>query len=129
MSIFENKNNLSKAVVLLRVNQLDPLAEVYVRVGIVPYIEVDNSTLGDDELETLFSQPETTEETDYFANKTIDEQALKDAYQNMIARLEQIQNAGTIPFTQAGFNQVVQAGKDEALYIERIMKVLKTLFT
>lgn len=48
-------------------------------------------------------------------------------YQNMIARLQQIQNAGTIPFTQQGFNQVVQAVKDDALYIERIMKVLRRI--
>ncbi len=54
---------------------------------------------------------------------------LKDAYLTMIARLEQIENAGTIPFTQAGFNQVVQAVKDEALYIERAMKFLKNLLT
>lgn len=54
-------------------------------------------------------------------------QQVKTEYQNMITRLEQIQNAGAIPFTQAGFNQVVQAVKDEALYIERIMKVLNRL--
>lgn len=56
-----------------------------------------------------------------------DLQALKDAYQDMITRLEQIQNAGVVPFTQTGFNQVVQAVKDESLYVERIMKFLKRL--
>lgn len=45
--------------------------------------------------------------------------------QDMINRLNQIQNSGTIPFTQAGFNLVVQAVKDEALYLERIIRVLK----
>lgn len=44
-----------------------------------------------------------------------------------IARLQQIQAAGTIPFSQAGFNQLVAAVKDEALYLERIMKVLARL--
>lgn len=50
---------------------------------------------------------------------------IRTEYLNMITRLEQIQNAGAIPFTQTGFNQVVQAIKDEALYIERIMKAIK----
>lgn len=49
-------------------------------------------------------------------------QNLKDEYLNMIARLEQIQNA--INPTNA---QVIQAIKDEALYIERIMKVVRRL--
>jgi hypothetical protein len=41
-----------------------------------------------------------------------------------ITRLQGIQNAGTIPFTQAGFTQVVNAVKDMALYEEKIIKVL-----
>lgn len=54
----------------------------------------------------------------------IDIEQLREAYVNMIARLEQIQ-AATNP-TNA---QVIQAIKDEALYIERIMKFLKKLLT
>jgi len=57
----------------------------------------------------------------------LDKTQFKQVYQDMLARLQQIQNAGVIPFTQAGFNQVVQAVKDEALYIERIMKVLSRI--
>lgn len=59
----------------------------------------------------------------------VDKSQIKTEYINMIQRLEQIQNSGAIPFTQAGFNQVVQAVKDEALYIERVMKVIKSLVT
>lgn len=51
-------------------------------------------------------------------------QALQDAYLTMIARLEQIQ-AATSP-TNA---QVIQAIRDEALYIERIMKIIKRMVT
>lgn len=54
----------------------------------------------------------------------IDKQAVKNAYTIMITRLEQIQ-AATSP-TNA---QIVQAVKDEALYIERIIKLLKTILT
>lgn len=54
---------------------------------------------------------------------------VKSEYLNMITRLEQIQNAGAIPFTSAGFNQVVQAVKDESLYIERILKVFRRIAT
>jgi hypothetical protein len=51
-----------------------------------------------------------------------DTQALRDAYVTMINRLEQIQSASNP--TNA---QVVQAIKDEALYLERIMKVLRKM--
>lgn len=73
-------------------------------------------------------QPDYIPTADDLAEQA-DLQQARDAYQTMITRLEQIQNAGTIPFTQTGFNQVVQAVKDEALYIERIMKVLKSILT
>lgn len=55
-------------------------------------------------------------------NTDIDLSQLKTEYQNMIARLEQIQAA--VNPTNA---QIVQAIKDEALYIERIMKTIKKL--
>lgn len=61
-------------------------------------------------------------------DKNLREQ-IKAEYINMINRLQQIQNAGAVPFTQAGFNLVVQAVKDEALYIERISKVIKRIIT
>lgn len=54
--------------------------------------------------------------------KRADYQKIKDEYINMINRLEQIQAA--VNPTNA---QVVQAIKDEALYIERIMKFIKRL--
>lgn len=53
-----------------------------------------------------------------------DRAQLRDQYQAMITRLEQIQ-AATNP-TNA---QVIQAVKDEALYIQRLMKVLKNIAT
>ena len=53
-----------------------------------------------------------------------DRSQLKSTYQNMITRLDQIQAASNP--TNA---QIVQAIKDEALYIERIMKVIKTVVT
>jgi hypothetical protein len=52
----------------------------------------------------------------------LDRQALKSAYQTMITRLEAIQAASNP--TNA---QIVQAIKDEALYIERVMKVISRL--
>lgn len=76
-------------------------------------------------IEGPLTQSEITAETERLANI----QQLKDAYSNMITRLEQIQNSGAIPFTQAGFNQVLQAVKDEALYIERVMKFLRSMIT
>lgn len=76
-------------------------------------------------LSAPISQAETDAETQRLANIA----TLTAAYQDMVTRLSQIQNASAIPFTQAGFNQVVQAVKDEALYIERVMKVLKRLIT
>ena len=54
----------------------------------------------------------------------IDLQQLKDAYMTMVNRLEQIQAAGNP--TNA---QLVQAIKDEALYIERVMKVIRIMVT
>lgn len=51
----------------------------------------------------------------------------RDEFISMVNRLEQIINSGTIPFTQAGFNQVVQAVKDDALYSKRILNFLKRL--
>ena len=54
-------------------------------------------------------------------------QAVRTVYQNTITRLEQIQNAGTVPLTVAGFNQVVSAVQDEALAIERILKLLSKM--
>jgi hypothetical protein len=80
----------------------------------------------------LGNSPTPADASVYLAKLDDDKQALLQAkaeYPNMITRLEQIQNAGAIPFTQAGFNQVVQAVKDEALYIERIMKVLRRMLT
>lgn len=51
-------------------------------------------------------------------------QALKSSYQNMITRLEQIQSA-----TNPTNAQVVAAVQDEAIFIERLLKVLKALLT
>lgn len=64
---------------------------------------------------------------DIYVIEKSDLQTLKDLSDTMITRLEQIQNAGAISFNQTGFNQVVQAVKDEALYIERMMKFIKRL--
>lgn len=43
-------------------------------------------------------------------------------YQNMITRLDQIQNVGILTLDQTNFNLVVRAVKDLALYNERILK-------
>lgn len=53
-----------------------------------------------------------------------DKELLKQEYQNMIARLDQIQTVSNP--TNA---QVVSAVKDEALYIERIAKLIKSILT
>lgn len=54
----------------------------------------------------------------------VDMQTVRNAYQDMITRLEQIQAASNP--TNA---QVIQAIRDEALYIERIMKIIKRMVT
>lgn len=75
----------------------------------------------------LGNTPELRSSSEYFARKTselADMQQVKTEYVNMINRLEQIQAA--VSPTNA---QVVQAIKDEALYIERIMKVIRRLVT
>lgn len=134
MRQFDNPFNVSKKNAVFRVRNLDPNAEVETYTvtrldqSIAHYINID-SILADTQLESLFNQAETAAETSYFANDAIDRAQLKAEYQNMINRLEQIQNAGTIPFTQAGFNLLVAAEKDKALYIERIMKFLKQAIT
>ncbi len=64
------------------------------------------------------SPSQITERTNFL----LDKQQLKDQYLTMIARLQQIQ--AVVSPTNA---QVIQAVKDEALYIERIMKVLKRI--
>ncbi len=79
----------------------------------------------------LGNSPASADASIYLAKKNDDKVSIADvkaAYQNMITRLEQIENAGAIPFTVAGFNQVVAAVKDEATYIKRIMKYLKAQF-
>lgn len=55
----------------------------------------------------------------------LDWQTLKTEYQAAVDRLQQIENAGAIPFTQAGFNQVVQAVKDVAKYERFILIYLR----
>lgn len=54
---------------------------------------------------------------------------VKSEYQNMITRLETIETTVSLPFTQNGFNQLVNAVKDEATYIKRIMKVFRRIAT
>jgi hypothetical protein len=56
-------------------------------------------------------------------------QTIATQYETAINRLIAIETAGVIPFTQAGFNQVVQAVKDEAKYIRLIAQALKRLLT
>ena len=58
-----------------------------------------------------------------------DIQTIKDTYITTVARMEQIKNAATPPFTQAGFNLMAQAVRDEAEAIERVYKFLKRLLT
>jgi hypothetical protein len=134
MRQFDNPNNISQAVARLRIRNADPNAEAeayeVTRLDgtIARYINVDSSLL-DAVIQNLFNQAETAEEQTTITNDLTARQQIKAEYSNMVTRLQQIQNAGAIPFTQAGFNQVVQAVKDEALYIERVMKVIKTLVT
>lgn len=52
----------------------------------------------------------------------VDRQSIQNAYFNMIVRLDQIQQA-----TNPTNAQVIDAIQDMALYIERIMKVVKYL--
>lgn len=63
---------------------------------------------------------QATTRTDFYTNQ----QTLQSAYQTMIARLEQIQTT-----TNPTNAQVIQAVKDEALYIERLIKVLRYILS
>lgn len=75
----------------------------------------------------LGNSPTLQDASIYLAKLDADKTALQTArteYQNMITRLEQIQAASNP--TNA---QIVQAIKDEALYIERIMKVIRRILT
>jgi hypothetical protein len=129
MEQIHNISNISPIIGKRRVQAVDESATVTSQKGIVGTFFLIESTIARTTLEGLINPPQTAEEDQYLVDAAADRQQIKDAYINMLARLEQIQNAGAIPFTQAGFNQVVQAVKDEALYIERIMKVIARLIT
>jgi hypothetical protein len=133
--IFDNIHDLQKGTILSRLRTLDTFVDCLpyeVRkadmLTAVSYVAIE-SVLSDDLITSLLSSPITQAETDAIQQNISNVETIKAAYIAMIARLDQIQNAGTIPFTQAGFNQIVQAVKDEALYIERIMKFLKSNFS
>lgn len=55
-------------------------------------------------------------------------QQLRDQYQAALDRLNQIATAGTIPFTQAGYNNLVAAVEDEARYLRIVAKILAKLY-
>jgi len=86
------------------------------------------------ETQATFTRTLTPQEEDIYENlldpgrqarlieQTTSMTQIRSEYQNMITRLEQIQAANNP--TNA---QIIQAVKDEALYIERLMKVLAKL--
>lgn len=74
----------------------------------------------------LFQYFHPTEYAEWQITKA-DMQQIRDLYGAMMNRLGDIENAGTIPFTQQGFTLVVNAVKDEATFQKRILKALKIL--
>lgn len=128
MRIFNNPNQLPQAVAFSRVRTLDLFAEC-IAYNVLDENAVDRryfiaveSDATDLQLLNLFSTAQTEAETTQALQRREYRQAIKDEYQNMITRLDQIQAA--VNPTNA---QVVQAIKDEALYIERIMKEIKNI--
>lgn len=72
---------------------------------------------------TQGNQPEIRDGSEYLAKLETEKQLrtqVKTEFQTMLARLNQIQTA-----TNPTNAQVIQAIKDEALYIERIMRLLR----
>ena len=129
MRQFINNQDLSKRTALLRVRQLEPLAELTIYESsalnppIIKYISID-SILSDTQLENLFNTAETTEESNYFASDAIDRQQLKAEYQATIDQLQNIENA------QSPTNaQVVAAVKYLAKTIRLMLKLLARLIT
>lgn len=98
----------------------ETVSNVPVLLNVVASMIID----GEDSLYTIIGGALSYQDVPVTLDTDIDKQAIRDAYVNMIARLEQIQAASNP--TNA---QIVQAIKDEALYIERVMKVIKTLVT
>jgi len=129
MRQFINNQDLSKRTALLRVRQLEPLAELTIYESsalnppIIKYISID-SILSDTQLENLFNTAETPEESNYFASDAIDRQQLKAEYQATIDQLQNIENA------QSPTNaQVVAAVKYLAKTIRLMLKLLARLIT
>ena len=129
MRQFDNPNNISKAIAILRAQKLDETAEIELYQVTRPdettarYISVD-SNLSDTQLEELFNQAETAEEQAYFADYSIDRQQLKAEYQSTIDQLQNIESA------QSPTNaQVVAAVKYLAKTIRLMLKLLARLIT
>lgn len=126
-----NTYNLPRVIILQRLQALDDDAQVIVA---NVYDELQNTFVSVITVETdqdvttvnnLLQAPLTANESTFQSNYASMRSQIKTEYTNMINRLEQIQGAGSIPFTSAGFAQVVQAVKDEALYQERLLKFVK----
>lgn len=119
-----NTNNISKAIIVKRIHELDNDASVWFSQNfdegtdsIIQVVDTD-SNLDATIINQTIQQSVTQAEIDWLSEI----QSIKLAYQNMITRLEQIQTTSNPTNTQ-----VIQAVKDEALYIERIMKAIKTI--
>lgn len=124
MEQIHNISNISLITAINRVHLTDNSANITINRGIIGTFFLVESTLDRPTLEATLSPAETVDETNYLADYSATRQQLKDEYLNMITRLEQIQAAVNPTNTQ-----VIQAVKDEALYIERIMKVIKKIIT
>lgn len=128
MRIFDNPNQIPQIIIKNRLSDDDAIVFLYDvtkedEVTLVHYVGIE-SVLSSATIESALSQVLTQAEQTYISDGTLNKAQIRTEYQNMITRLEQIQNAGSISFTQAGFNLVVQANKDQALFIERIMKFI-----
>lgn len=73
--------------------------------------------------------PLTVQQQSIRAETETNLQNISSQYQAAIDRLVAIETSGAVPFTSAGFNQMVQAVKDEAKYIRLIAQAIKRIIT
>lgn len=127
MQTFPNPLQLSRSLLLLRLQPLDPDAQVQTQEineleGIVYLTHID-SLLTTTQIGTLLLTPPTSQETDLLASSEQTRQQIRDQYQSTIATLEQIEAAASP--TNA---QVIAAVKFIAKTLRMLLKYLAKQF-
>lgn len=126
-----NPHNLRQAVIQLRLRTLDTFAHVETVMKYVPK-EVDGravpgedvncavieSTLTPEQISTLLSTPQSTEETDSLTQYVAMTQQMRDEFASAINTLQNHQNATTNA-------EVIAAVKFQAKTLERLLRLYK----